>query len=413
MRAHQDAVITRKYRATALTALLGLVTLTSPLAHAQLTDPYLDALLSTGAPVSPGNGLIQTLVSIDNKLGYQKAFDSTLLTAQQKNAELQWYKQKSIDATLANSPDATQAQADCAGVTQLAMNAAIDGYAATGSTMLAAQGTYTVDQNRPPLDATIGNLLAAAPRTCSYNDVNLRKLPWCKSVGKAPMASQTILSLFKGDALAGTPAQTGNPASVPATPPLPTLNTRQVGDAQAAINNLLPGLVAQPPDTVLKTPAGAVFMANLQKYNLLRSLVALAPSQKLAMTMGVPPGSIAAQDWTSPGLNSASFAQEYARLFNIPLAKAEGVTPSEQMILQVQVAQAYADDSSLARAAINPSTLQLRQTQIAAVQLRLQWLMLKRLDTTNLLLSALLKQSMQPVTTAQMRQLSSTTNLAQ
>ena len=196
-------------------------------------------------------------------------------------------------------------------------------------------------------------------------------------------------------------------------PPLPLVATVEVGDAQAAINNLLPGLVAQPPDTVLKTPAGAVFMANLQKYNLLRSLVALAPSQKLAMTMGVPPGSIAAQDWTSPGLNSASFAQEYARLFNIPLAKAEGVTPSEQMILQVQVAQAYADDSSLARAAINPSTLQLRQTQIAAVQLRLQWLMLKRLDTTNLLLSALLKQSMQPVTTAQMRQLSSTTNLAQ
>jgi len=356
-----------------------------------VTDPLLMTFLETGFPTSPGNGLLQTLVSIDSKLGQSVAQAQIAPMQQLKDNELLAYKKMIIDQKLKDSLNYTQFNAACWQLTQAETNNAAMATTHAGKGAFAAAGAAIYNAAPPsPQAATVQALLAGAAQSCTWYDINVRKVPWCtgKTPGPAAGANTTALSLTEGNPLAGTAAQSGPNATGPAMQPNHSLTPQQAQATESYINTVLPPAVAQPSVNVINSRAGTLFMAHWNAYNARMSTAQTALDNIAALSVAMPANDPALAAWNSQ--MKADFVKLYPNV-TPPTA------PSERDLLNVEVDNAYANDISLASTAVDDP---VERTKLMAIQDKLLLLLLNRTEDQNAMLAAILSNQVQPITAA-------------
>lgn len=234
--------------------------------------------------------------------------------------------------------------------------------------------------NRPEV-ATIADLVANRVPFCDANDVS-NKRPACNAVGALPDADIDSKSLSQG-AVNGTNGATP-PSNV-------TFTAIQQQAAKAYLNNVLPLPAVQPQGGAANTPSGRQALVAFQRYNARVSPIteALSAIQSMNTPLAQTP-----DNWNDGDHQGAYGAG--GRIFPNDVYPAQ---PSERELLRYQVFEAYQDPKKAAQwGTMSGDDLVREQLHLQALNARLQYLTVERLEEQNKLLSALLATQLDPVT---------------
>lgn len=338
-----------------------------------------------------GNGLVETISSINDKLAHanangdqQQAFDDT-------NSRRRMADQMMIQSQLARVPSADGcAETAYAGGRGAAAGGTATSKAGLDQTSITAM-TGTHDQLK-----SMAQIVLSRPSSgfCLSTDVATGR-GGCSSQGTMPGADVQTTSLTQG-------------AVVPGQPTNQSLTTAQQKAAQAVINNIATPFPPEqlPSATAEKSVWGGKYLA------MMYVMASRASAAVDALT------SIASINYANPALATSSSVNAASGQFGQTWQSAEVKTlyaklfpnqvyptnPSEWEMLRYDIFSRYADadgaDSWQAKSASFKPEEALREiARMEAIQLRLSELQIERQQDSNKILAALLAQQLQPVTT--------------
>ncbi|GAS61480.1 hypothetical protein ABUJ42_21100 [Salmonella enterica subsp. enterica serovar Chester] len=364
-----------------------------------VTNYTLDPYLMGRSPLSLGNGLIETLVSMNDKL----AQANITANENQKNTVMsnanQAIQEQRMKNALKRIPDANA----CVEAT------AAGGRGSAGSNTNAAKAALAENSVKMFTGASTGineaknNVMGRVSiDVCSGEDVKYNR-GGCSAIGQYPDRDKSASSLTTPP-LSVSDAQ-GNKVSNQ------SYDVKQMKVADAAKRNLIGNLpLQQLNDRNLEdTKEGREYLSAFSSFvarstagtNAVDSILSIKKSGDVSVnSRGVNIGSGlgstvgAVQAWTD-----ASVKTKYATLF--PGAEFPA-KPSEWEMLRYEIYSRYADTTGADAWQVKISSSDERETaheqaRMQAIDLRLQMLQIERTEDTNILLAALLGQQLQPV----------------
>lgn len=356
----------------------------------QLTTTH--TLLSTGVGGTPG-GMIALLGGINERLGMVTNANDEAIENEDLAARQRIYDEKMMEVRGSRIPKPSNVRRACVQATAASGRAGAS--RASGGAARAAGGAAGAryDDNRPEIQALID---AGAQRrelsVCSANDVQNER-PGCKGagVGERPSADVRLTTLFDGG------KQTG-PTNV-------SVDDKGFKIGQQFISNLSP----LPPDKpankeVQGSQGGVVYMLNYNRYIARASAAtdAMADILGFGVAMNVE-GASMDQTQAEPFLRTWAASQgDYEEIFGAGTFPA---VPSERELLRFAVYKQYAgvmDQQKLA--SMPPEEVARVQLEVAAVNARVNYAILERLEKQNAILAAQLSQDMDPLTANGMKQ---------
>lgn len=364
-----------------------------------VTNYTLDPYLMGRSPLSLGNGLIETLVSMNDKL----AQANITANENQKNTVMsnanQAIQEQRMKNVLKRIPDANA----CVEAT------AAGGRGSAGSNTNAAKAALAENSVKMFTGASTGineaknNVMGRVSiDVCSGEDVKYNR-GGCSAIGQYPDRDKSASSLTTPP-LSVSDAQ-GNKISNQ------SYDVKQMKVADAAKRNLIGNLpLQQLNDRNLEdTKEGREYLSAFSSFvarstagtNAVDSILAIKKSGDVSVnSRGVNIGSGlgstagASQAWTDTSVKT-----KYATLF--PGAEFPP-KPSEWEMLRYEIYSRYADTTGADAWQVKISSSDERETahgqaRMQAIDLRLQMLQIERTEDTNILLAALLGQQLQPV----------------
>lgn len=364
-----------------------------------VTNYTLDPYLMGRSPLSLGNGLIETLVSMNDKL----AQANITANENQKNTVMsnanQAIQEQRMKNVLKRIPDANA----CVEAT------AAGGRGSAGSNTNAAKAALAENSVKMFTGASTGineaknNVMGRVSiDVCSGEDVKYNR-GGCSAIGQYPDRDKSASSLTTPP-LSVSDAQ-GNKVSNQ------SYNVKQMKVADAAKHNLIGNLpLQQLNDRNLEdTKEGREYLSAFSSFvarstagtNAVDSILSIKKSGDVSVnSRGVNIGSGlgstvgAVQAWTD-----ASVKTKYETLF--PGAEFPP-KPSEWEMLRYEIYSRYADTTGADAWQVKISSTDEKETaheqaRMQAIDLRLQMLQIERTEDTNILLAALLGQQLQPV----------------
>ncbi|ECI6612951.1 hypothetical protein EU408_22975 [Salmonella enterica subsp. enterica] len=364
-----------------------------------VTEEILTPYLMGASPQSMGNGIIETLVSMNDKL----AQANITANENQKNTVMsnanQAIQEQRMKNVLKRIPDANA----CVEAT------AAGGRGSAGSNTNAAKAALAENSVKMFTGASTGineaknNVMGRVSiEVCSGEDVKYNR-GGCSAIGQYPDRDKSASSLTTPP-LSVSDAQ-GNKVSNQ------SYDVKQMKVADAAKRNLIGNLpLQQLNDRNLEdTKEGREYLSAFSSFvarstagtNAVDSILSIKKSGDVSVnSRGVNIGSGlgstvgAVQAWTD-----ASVKTKYATLF--PGAEFPA-KPSEWEMLRYEIYSRYAGTTGADAWQVKISSSDERETaheqaRMQAIDLRLQMLQIERTEDTNILLAALLGQQLQPV----------------
>ena len=375
-------------RNASLTAINGeLATMNAQL---RSTDTYLQG------GYNAGNGLLPLLSSINEKLGKSNSADGEQGSIDDTAARSRIYEQKMIDLKAAATPTQAEFKSACVAISSRMTSAQGHGAARGSADAFRAAREEALDrEDRLKSQATPTQKLADVARDrndngfCDKADM-VNGFPGCRGEGDLPNADIRSSSLTVGA------------SASPSDPSNGSLNAKQVAAARAYIVNTSAMPPNIPDPAVLEKGGGKIYLASLNRFAARQAASGDAQSNILASHKSMPftvngqaeKGGIA-QDWAQ---RKGDWQNIFANKLAFP------TDPSERDMLRYEVYRYYtsadyqvflqktADDRGLSGLARE----QLTQT---ALTNRLLFQLLQRQEDANVLLSQLLNQDMEPLTT--------------
>lgn len=363
-------------------------------------DPYLMGFTT-------GNGLIETLVSMNDKLSQANATNNE----NQKNQVLananQAIQEQNMKNIMNRIPDANA----CAEVTSSGGRGSASSNTSATKEALSDESVKMFTDAKPDLIETKANIYERPDlKVCSAEDVKYSR-GGCSSEGQYPdkdksAGTLTNPPLTKQDAAAN---KVNNQS----------YNADQLTIANAAKKNIVGNIpIDQLNDKDLEnSKAGNEFLSAFSSYtarstaatNAIDSILAMKKASNISVnSKGVNIGSGlgstqgAAQSW-----NDSSVKSKYETLF-------PGATfptnPSEWEKLRYEIYSRYADTTGADAWQVKISTADEKETlheiaRMQAIQLRLTMLQIERQEDANVIAAAQLGQQLQPVDKALLQQL--------
>ncbi|ECC5184996.1 hypothetical protein CS238_05320 [Salmonella enterica] len=355
-------------------------------------DPYLMGFTS-------GNGLIETLVSMNDKL----AQATITANENQKNAVVsnanQAIQEQRMKNTLNRIPDVNA----CEEVTSAGGRGSAGANTSSAKDALVENSVKMFTMADTERNEAKKNILGRVSiDVCSEQDVKFNR-GGCSSIGQYPdrdksASSLTSPPLSKSDA---------NANKVPNQ----SYDVNQMKVANAAKRNLIGNLPVEPLNNkgLEDTSEGREYLSAFSTFvsratagtNAIDSILAMKKSGDVSVnSRGSNIGSnLGSTVGASLAWNDASVKAKYATLF-------PGTTfpkkPSEWEMLRYEIYSRYADTTGPDAWQVKISSADERETaheqaRMQALDLRLQMLQIERTEDTNILLAALLEQQLQPV----------------
>ncbi|EHT5192192.1 hypothetical protein [Escherichia coli] len=390
-----------KIKRIAATSILCFSVLYSNTAFAvwPVTEEVLTPYVIGASPQSMGNGMIETLVSMNDKL----AQANITANENQKNSVIsnanQAIQEQRMQNILKRTPDANACEeATAAG-----------GRGSAGSNTSSAKAALAENSVKMFTGASTGineaknNVMGRVSiEVCSDEDVKYNR-GGCSSIGAYADKDKSATSLTTPP-LSISDAQ-GNKVSNQ------SYDVKQMKVADAAKRNLIGNLpLQQLNDRSLEdTKEGREYLSAFSSFvarstagtNAVDSILAIKKSGDVSVnSRGVNIGSgLGATAGASQAWTDASVKTKYATLF--PGAEFPS-KPSEWEMLRYEIYSRYADTTGADAWQVKISSTDEKETaheqaRMQAIDLRLQMLLIERTEDTNILLAALLGQQLQPV----------------
>lgn len=364
-----------------------------------VTNYTLDPYLMGRSPQSMGNGLIETLVSMNDKL----AQATITANENQKNAVVsnanQAIQEQRMKNILNRIPDANA----CAEVTSAGSSGAAGSNTSSAKEALAENSVKMFTQASTGINEAKKNIMGRVSiEVCSEDDVKYNR-GGCSTIGQYPDKDKTASSLItpplsKSDALSNKVSNQ-------------SYSAEQMSVAEAAKRNLIGNLpVEQLNNKGLEdTTEGREYLSAFASFisrstagtNAIDSILAIKKASNVSVnSRGANIGfSLGSTQGASLAWSDASVKSKYATLF-------PGTTfpddPSEWEMLRYEIYSRYADTTGADAWQVKISSADEKETaheqaRMQALDLRLQMIQIERTEDTNILLAALLGQQLQPV----------------
>ena len=375
-------------RNVSLTAINGeLATMNAQL---RSTDTYLQG------GYNAGNGLLPLLSSINEKLGKSNSADGEQGSIDDTAARSRIYEQKMIDL----KADATPTQADfkraCVAISSRMTSAQGHGAARGSADAFRAARVAAIDrEERLKAPGTPTQKLGDLARDRNSNGFCAKEdmangFPGCDGEGSLPNADIRASSLIVGA------------SATPSDPSNGSLNAQQQAAARAYITNT----AAMPPNipdpAVLEKSGGKVYLTTLNRFAARQAASGDAMSNILASHEQMPL-TVNGQAEVGGVLKDWALRQgDWQDIFGNKLAFP--TNPSERDLLRYEVYRYYSSGEyqvSLQQAANERGLSGLAREQLTQTALtnRLLFQLLQRQEDSNIILSQLLNQQMDPLTT--------------
>lgn len=341
-----------------------------------------------------GNGLVETISSINDKMAHANANGDQQQAFEDTNARRRTADQIMIQKQLARIPNADGcAETAYSNGRGAAASGTASGKAAMDTKVLTQLTNASNDGNSM---ATIVKARSAAGY-CMQTDVSHNRAG-CSAVGTMPGADVQAGSLTQGAVASGQPT---NQSLTPA----------QASAALAAINNMVnPIPPAALPAAAVNTAAGTkyqalMYIATARASAAVDALTNIASIRYANPTLASTTGVNAATGTFGEVWGSAEVKTLYANVF--PNQKFPD-QPSEWEMLRYDIFSRYADangaSSWQAKSATFTTEEALREiARMEAIQLRLSELQIERQEQGNQILGALLGQQLNPVSAEQVQ----------
>lgn len=364
-----------------------------------VTNYTLDPYLMGRSPQSMGNGLIETLVSMNDKL----AQATITANENQKNAVVsnasQAIQEQRMKNILNRIPDANA----CAEVTSAGSRGAAGANTSSAKEALAENSVKMFTQASTGINEAKKNIMGRVSiEVCSEDDVKYNR-GGCSTIGQYPDKDKSASSLItpplsKSDALSNKVSNQ-------------SYSAEQMSVAEAAKRNLIGNLpVEQLNNKGLEdTTEGREYLSAFASFisrstagtNAIDSILAIKKASNVSVnSRGANIGSsLGSTQGASLAWSDASVKSKYATLF-------PGTTfpdnPSEWEMLRYEIYSRYADTTGADAWQVKISSADEKETaheqaRMQALDLRLQMIQIERTEDTNILLAALLGQQLQPV----------------
>lgn len=358
-------------------------------------DPY----LMGRSPQSMGNGLIETLVSMNDKL----AQATTTANENQKNAVVsnasQAIQEQRMKNILNRIPDANS----CAEVTSAGSRGAAGANTSSAKEALAENSVKMFTQASTGINEAKKNIMGRVSiEVCSEDDVKYNR-GGCSTIGQYPDKDKSASSLItpplsKSDALSNKVSNQ-------------SYSAEQMSVAEAAKRNLIGNLpVEQLNNKGLEdTSEGREYLSAFASFisrstagtNAIDSILAIKKASNVSVnSRGANIGSsLGSTQGASLAWSDASVKSKYATLFP---STTFPDNPSEWEMLRYEIYSRYADTTGADAWQVKISSADEKETaheqaRMQALDLRLQMIQIERTEDTNILLAALLGQQLQPV----------------
>ncbi|MDJ7049506.1 hypothetical protein LEC33_25525 [Salmonella enterica] len=355
-------------------------------------DPYLMGFTS-------GNGLIETLVSMNDKL----AQATITANENQKNAVVsnanQAIQEQRMKNMLSRLPDVNA----CEEVTSAGGRGSAGANTSSAKDALVESSVKMFTMADTERNEAKKNILGRVSiDVCSEQDVKFNR-GGCSSIGQYPDRDKSASSLT-------TPPLSTSDANANKVPNQ-SYDVNQMKVANAAKRNLIGNLPVEPLNNkgLEDTSEGREYLSAFSTFvsratagtNAIDSILAMKKSGDVSVnSRGMNIGSnLGSTVGASLAWNDASVKAKYATLL-------PGATfpkkPSEWEMLRYEIYSRYADTTGSDAWQVKISSADERETaheqaRMQALDLRLQMLQIERTEDTNILLAALLSQQLQPV----------------
>lgn len=356
--------------------------------NTQLTTTH--TYMTTGVGGSPG-GMIALLGGINERLGMVTNANDEAVENDDLAARQRIYDERMMDVRGSRIPKPSNVRRACVQATVATGSAGAARGSGGAARAAAGAAGARYDDNRPEIQSLVD---AGAKRrelsVCSQKDVE-NKRPGCQGagVGERPSADLKLSTLFDG----------GKPEA-----PNVSVDEKGFEIGKQYITNLVPTPPDQPKtDSEKASQAGVVYMLNYNRYVARANAAADATAQILGFStsMDVEGASLGKQQ-AEPFLKTwASNKEKYEQMFGGGTFPA---TPSERDLVRFTVFKNYASVQEQQELSTMPVEEIARvQLEVSATNAYLNYLMLERMEKQNALLSALLSQQMDPLTSDGMR----------
>ena len=352
---------------------------------------YTHSYLTTGVGGSPG-GVIALLGGINERLGMVTNANDEAVENDDLAARQRIYDERMMDERGSRIPKPSNVRRACVQATSASGRAGAA--RATGGASRAAGGAAggRYDDDRPQIQALVD---AGSKRgelgVCSASDVENRR-PGCQSggVGERPSADVRTSSLFDGGVRQG-------PVNL-------SIDDQGFKIGQQLISNVAPLPLDKPTNEQQRdSQGGVIYMLNYNRYAARASTAtdAMADILGFGVAMNVEGASMDGAQ-AEPFLRTwASNQAEYEQIFGAGTFPA---VPSERELLRFSVFKHYAGVQDKQKsAAMSPEDREQAQIELMAINNRVQFELLQRQEKTNALLSAILAQQMDPITSMGMK----------
>lgn len=364
-----------------------------------VTEEVLTPYLMGASPQSMGNGIIETLVSMNDKL----AQATITANENQKNAVVsnasQAIQEQRMKNILNRIPDANA----CEEVTSAGGRGAAGANTSSAKEALSENSVKMFTQANTGINEAKKNIMGRVSiSVCSEDDVKYNR-GGCNTIGQYPDKDKSASSLItpplsKSDALSNKVSNQ-------------SYSVEQIEVAEAAKRNLIGNLPVEPLKNkgLEDTTEGREYLSAFSSFvsrstagtNAIDSVLAMKKASNVSVnSRGAKIGSTLG---STQGANlawlDASVKNKYATLF-------PGTTfpdnPSEWEMLRYEIYSRYADTTGADAWQVKISSADEKETaheqaRMQALDLRLQMLQIERTEDTNILLAALLGQQLQPV----------------
>ena len=364
-----------------------------------VTEEVLTPYLMGASPQSMGNGIIETLVSMNDKL----AQATITANGNQKNAVVsnasQAIQEQRMKNILNRIPDANA----CEEVTSAGGRGAAGSNTSSAKEALSENSVKMFTQANTGINEAKKNIMGRVSiSVCSEDDVKYNR-GGCNTIGQYPdkdksASSLTTPPLSKSDALSNKVSNQ-------------SYSVEQIEVAEAAKRNLIGNLPVEPLKNkgLEDTTEGREYLSAFSSFvsrstagtNAIDSVLAMKKASNVSVnSRGAKIGStLGSTQGANLAWSDASVKNKYATLF-------PGTTfpdnPSEWAMLRYEIYSRYADTTGADAWQVKISSADEKETaheqaRMQALDLRLQMLQIERTEDTNILLAALLGQQLQPV----------------
>lgn len=367
---------------TQLLVLQGIGGLNKQLA---VTNTY----LTTGvAPTATPGGLIGKLNAINEKLGRLNSYNDEAISSEDMAARQRMFDdyQREIRAErLALPSDISRA---CVQASRAATRAATNRGSGGGARLAREAAVERLTDTRPQVQNLIDAAINKADLgTCSQSDYDLRRAGCQGGKGDRPNADILASSLFDG-------GKTGPQSNL-------SIDEQGFKIGQQVISNIAP-LKAATPQTAeqMQSEQAKEYELQAMRYNARAATVSdsLADILGFGVAMdvpglGIPAAQIALvrQTWGAEGNKD-----KYEEMFGPGTFPA---MPSEREMLRFEVFESYASVTSEQEGvAVKDDEIARKTMELAAINARINFALLERMEKQNALLAAMLAQQMDPLT---------------